>query len=45
MEEMMGEMVGKMVEETMGDMVEETMGEMMEEKNRYETQGPSLFPF
>ena len=40
----MAEMVGKMLEETMGDMVEETMGEMMEEKNRYETQGPSLFP-
>ena len=37
-------MEGKMVEETMGDMVDETMGEMMEEKNRYETQGPSLFP-
>ena len=42
MEEMMGEIVGKMVEETMGDMMD-TMGEM-EEKNRYETQGPSLFP-
>ena len=41
MEEVMGEMEGKMVEETMGD---EAMREMMEEKNRYETQGPSLFP-